>query len=82
MAIIKVKEVSDYIDFCEMNPDLISEDVKLLIKNIVLPLFERDDLVFNETMYRNCINYCEKWYVKLFAYQKFIQSIVTGKHLH
>lgn len=72
MAIIKTKEVTDYIDFCDKNPDMISDEVKLLIKNIVLPLFERDDLVFNETMYRNCINYCEKWYVKLFIYQKFI----------
>jgi len=72
MAISKVAEVQDYIEFCSTYPEKVSDEIHLLIKNIVLPLFERDDLVFNEKMYRDCISYCEKWYVKLFPFQKFL----------
>lgn len=69
-------EINEYIKFVEENPDETDDEIKLLIKNIVKPTLSRDDVFFDEDKYYKCIRYCEKWYYKLFPYQKFIYSFV------
>lgn len=73
---IYCKEIYEYIKYCEENPQKINEDRKSLIKNIVKPLLARDDVFFDSDTYYKCIQYCEKWYYKLFPYQKFIYAFV------
>ena len=73
---IYCKEIDEYIKYCEENPQKINEDRKSLIKNIVKPLLARDDVFFDSDTYYKCIQYCEKWYYKLFPYQKFIYAFV------
>lgn len=68
------KEINDYLEYAKNNPNKINEDRKLLIKNIVKPTLERDDVFFDEETYRKCLAYCEKWYYPLFPYQKFIYA--------
>lgn len=70
------KEINEYIKFVEENPNEIDDEIKLLIKNIVKPTLSRDDVFFDEDKYYKCIRYCEKWYYKLFPYQKFIYAFV------
>ncbi|MBP3463800.1 MAG: terminase large subunit [Clostridia bacterium] len=76
MEMIYCKEIDEYIRYCEENPQKINEDRKLLIKNIVKPLLSRDDVFFDSDTYYKCIQYCEKWYYKLFPYQKFVYAFV------
>lgn len=71
---IKCKEIDDYIEYVKKNPKRINKERKLLIKNIVEPVLKRNDVFFDEKMYRNCLKYCEKHYYKLFPYQKFIYA--------
>lgn len=71
---IYCKEIDDYIKFAKENPKEISEEVKLLIKNIVKPTIKRNDIFFDEETYYNCIKFCERWFYKLFPYQKFIYA--------
>lgn len=73
---IYCKEVDDYLSYCEQNPEKINNDRKLLIKNIVKPLLKRNDVFFDSETYYKCIRYCERWYNKLFPYQKFIYAFV------
>ncbi len=73
---IYCKEIDEYIKFVEENPNETDEEIKLLIKNIVKPTLSRDDVFFDEDKYYKCIQYCEKWYYKLFPYQKFIYALV------
>ena len=72
---IYCKEIYDYIKFVEENPEETDEEIKLLIKNIVKPTLSRDDVFFDEEMFKKAIRYCEKWYYKLFLYQKFIYAL-------
>lgn len=74
MAKIYCKEIADYIEFVKNNPDEVDEDIKLAIKNIIIPTLSRDDVFFDEETYYKCIKYCEKWYYKLIPYQKFIYA--------
>lgn len=73
---IYCKEIDEYIKFVEENPNETDDEIKLLIKNIVKPTLSRDDVFFDEDKYYKCIKYCEKWYYKLFPYQKFIYAFV------
>lgn len=68
-------EIDEYIKFVEENPDETDDEIKLLIKNIVKPTLLRDDVFFDAEKYYKCIKYCEKWYYKLFPYQKFIYAL-------
>lgn len=68
------KEIQDYIDFVDNNPDEVSEDIKLCIENIVRPTLLRDDVFFDEEVFHKCISFCEKWFYPLFPYQKFIYA--------
>ena len=72
---IYCKEIEEYIQFVEENPDETDDEIKLLIKNIVKPTLSRDDVFFDEEMFRKAIIYCEKWYYKLFPYQKFAYAL-------
>lgn len=71
---IKCREIDEYLEYAKQNPKWINRDRKLLIKNIVKPTLKRDDVLFDEEMYRNCLKYCEKYYYPLFPYQKFIYA--------
>lgn len=73
---IYCKEIDEYIKFVEENPNETDDEIKLLINNIVKPTLSRDDVFFDEDKYYKCIRYCEKWYYKLFPYQKFIYALV------
>lgn len=73
---IYCKEIDEYISYCEKNPEKINKDRKLLIENIVKPLLKRNDVFFDSETYYKCIRYCERWYNKLFPYQKFIYAFV------
>lgn len=73
---IYCKEIDEYIKFVEENPNETDDEIKLLIKNIVKPTLSRDDIFFDEDKYYKCIRYCEKWFYKLFPYQKFIYAFV------
>lgn len=72
---IYCKEIEDYIKFVEENPNETDDEIKLLIKNIVKPTLSRDDVFFDSEMLDKAIKYCEKWYYKLFPYQKFAYSL-------
>lgn len=72
---IYCKEIEEYIQFVEENPDETDDEIKLLIKNIVKPTLSRDDVFFDEEMFRKAIRYCERWYYKLFPYQKFAYAL-------
>ena len=71
---IKCREIDEYLEYAKQNPKWINRDRKLLIENIVKPTLKRDDVLFDEEMYRNCLKYCEKYYYPLFPYQKFIYA--------
>lgn len=73
---IYCKEIDEYIKFVEENPLETDDEIKLLIKNIVKPTLSRDDVFFDSITYYNCVKYCERWYYKLFPYQKFIYAFV------
>lgn len=69
------KEIDEYIKFVEDNPEETDEEIKLLIKNIIKPTLSRDDVFFDEEIFYKAIKYCEKWYYKLFPYQKFTYAL-------
>ncbi len=69
------KEIDEYIKFVKENPTETDEEIKLLIKNIIEPTLSRDDVFFDEETFYKCLKYCEKWYYKMFPYQKFIYAL-------
>lgn len=74
MKKIIVKEIEEYLGYVKAHPKWINKKRRLLIKNIVLPTLERDDIFFDEKTYYSCIKYCEANYYPLFPYQKFIYA--------
>ncbi len=68
-------EIDEYIKFVEENPDETDDEIKLLVKNIVKPTLARDDIFFDEETFHNAVKYCEKWYYKLYPYQKFAYAL-------
>lgn len=68
-------EIDEYIKFVEENPSETDSEIKLLIKNIVKPTLLREDVFFDEETFQKAIKYCEKWYYKLFPYQKFAYAL-------
>lgn len=69
------KEIDEYIKFFEENPDETDDEIKLLIKNIIKPTLSRDDVFFDGETFQKAIRFCEKWFYKLFPYQKFIYAL-------
>lgn len=76
MMKISIKEVNDYIEYANNNPNEISDDERLLIDNVVIPTLNRDDIYFDEETYYKCISFCERWYYELFPWQKFRYAFV------
>ena len=70
------KEINEYIEYYEKCSNIFNNERKLLMENIVKPTIARNDIFFDEKTYYMCIQYCEKWYYKLFPYEKFIYAFV------
>lgn len=70
------KEIDDYLKYVKEHPKWINKKRKQLIKNIVKPLFKRNDIFFDKETYENCLEYCKVNYYELFPYQKFIYAFV------
>lgn len=70
------KEIEEYINYVETHPLETDEEIKLLIKNIVKPTLQRDDVFFDKEMFDKFIIFTEKWFYKLFPYQKFLMAFV------
>lgn len=68
-------EIDEYIKFVEENPDETDDEIKLLIKNIIKPTLSRDDVFFDGETFYKAVKYCEKWFYKLFPYQKFTYAL-------
>lgn len=68
-------EINEYIKFVDEHPEEVDKDIKLLIKNVIIPTLESDNVFFDEETYRKCLKYCEKWYYELFPYQKFVYAL-------
>ena len=68
------KEIDEYIKYVEENPNETDDEIKLLIKNVVKPTLSRDDVFFDSETYYKAIQFCEKYFYKLFPYQKFIYA--------
>ena len=73
--IICCNEINEYIEKYEKEKKYFNKERILLIENIVKPLLKRDDVFFDDETYQNCIKFCEKWFYKLFPYQKFIYAL-------
>lgn len=76
MSLTLLSAINDYIDYVDANPDETSEDIKLLVKNIINPTLKRDDIILDDEMFNTCIKFCEKWFYYLFPYQKFLYACV------
>ena len=73
---IRCKEIDEYIEYCNTHRAWINNKRWLLIQNVVEPLLKRDDILFDETNYRNCLEFVEKNYYPLFPYEKFIAAFI------
>ena len=69
-------EINEYLQYYEKHKHKFNRERILLIENIVKPTLERDDVFFDVETYNKCIEYCEKYFYKLFPYQKFIYAFV------
>lgn len=74
MKVIYCKEIEEYIEYVKNNPDEVDEDIKLTIKNVIIPTLERTDIFFDSKTYYKCLRFCEKWFYELYPYQKFIYA--------
>lgn len=70
------KEINDYLDYYERCPNVFNNERKLLIENIVKPTLKRTDIFFDEETFYKCIKFTERWYYKLFPYEKFVYAFV------
>lgn len=70
------KEINEYLEYYEQCPNCFNVERKLLIENIVKPTLQRNDIFFDEETYNKCLRFVERWYYKLFPYQKFVYAFV------
>ncbi|WZU02676.1 hypothetical protein MGH68_07215 [Erysipelothrix sp. D19-032] len=63
------KIVIEYIEFVGNNPDAISNDIKKLIENVVIPTFNDENTYFDEETFNRCISFCERWFYPLFPFR-------------
>ncbi len=73
---IYCKEINEYISFVEAHQDEVSNDVKLLIQNVVIPTLQRTDIIFDSKTYYDFIDYAQSYYYELFPYQKFLAAMI------
>lgn len=71
---ITCQEINSYLKWVEEHPEKVNEERLLLIKNVVIPTLQMDDIFFDEVVYHQCIAYCEYYFYTLFPYQKFIYA--------
>lgn len=71
---IYCKEIEEYIQYVKEYPNETDDEIKLLIENIVKPTLSRDDVFFDVETYYKAIRFCERWFYKLFPYQKFLYA--------
>lgn len=69
-------EIDEYIEYVENHPEETDIEIKLLIKNIIKPTLEREDIIFDEEMFRKCVTFCEKYFYPLFPFEKFLYAFV------
>ena len=74
--LIYAKEIDDYLEYYNNNPELFNVERKLLIENIIKPTLKRTDIYFDSITYYRFLNYSERWYYPLFPYQKFISAFI------
>ena len=77
---ITCPEIQTYLDYCRDYPDEVPKRIHQAIENIILPTLERDDVIFDEKTYRECLEYVERYYYPLFPYQKFIYAFFFMYH--
>lgn len=70
------KEINDYIDYVESHPEETDVEIKLLIKNIIKPTLEREDVFFDKDTFEKCVRFCEKWFYPLYPFEKFLYACV------
>ena len=70
------KEIEDYLKYYESNKLVFNEERRLLIENIVKPTLKRNDIFFDKDTYYKCLRFVERWYYKLFPFQKFLYAFV------
>ena len=70
------KEIEDYIKYVEDNPEETDIEIKLLIKNVIKPTLSRDDVFFDKVMFEKFVIFTEKWFYKLYPYQKFLSACI------
>ena len=68
--------INEYIEKYEKCKRVFNKERILLMENIVKPTLKREDVVFDEETYNKCIRFSERWFYKLFLYQKFIYAFV------
>lgn len=73
---IEIPEVTAYHAYMDEHRDWINKERWELRDNLVIPTLRRNDLVFDEEMYRKCIRFCEANYYPLFPFQKYIYAFV------
>lgn len=66
--------ITNFVQFTYDYPNKVSQRIHLLIKNIVLPTMERDDVFFDDGTFNACVEYVERYFYPLFPYQKFIYA--------
>lgn len=73
---LQQKYVDDYISLYRDGKIKLNKERVLLIEYLERDILSRNDLYFNDEMIEDCINFGEKWYFPLNAYQKFLIAFV------
>lgn len=73
---LRQKYVDDYISLYRDGKIKLNKERILLIEYLERDILSRSDLYFNDEMIEDCINFGEKWYFPLNAYQKFLIAFV------
>ncbi|MEG0403835.1 MAG: terminase TerL endonuclease subunit [Anaerorhabdus sp.] len=68
------KEIDEYISLCDNGILIISNDVRLLIDNIVKPLLIDEFVKFDADTYDKYLKYTSKYYYPSFHFQKFLAA--------
>lgn len=77
---IHQKYVDDYIEGWRKGLVIFNQERIDLVLQLESEVLVRDDIYFDEMQIEQCINYIEKWYFKLEAFQKFIIAFIFLKY--
>lgn len=73
---MKQKYVDEYIELYRSGKIKFNKEREQLIEYLEEYVLNKDDLYFDDEMIENCINFGEKWYFPLQAFQKFLIAFV------